>query len=122
MSQLSSSTPLGHGLSPEQLDLIYSAKDRTIDEDFARFHKLHPEIYRKLVNLAREVKGAGHTHCSIDFLMHRLRWHYHIELRSKEPFKLNNNFASRYARAIMLCEMDLADLFEVRKLRSKGAR
>lgn len=121
MTQLLSNAPLGHGLSSEQLDLIYSAKDRTIDEDFARFHRENPRIYRRLVDLARQVKGAGHTHCSIDFLYHRLRWYHIVELKSKEPFKLNDHYTSRYARAIMRFEPDLCDFFQVRKLRSKGA-
>ena len=122
LSQLSSTTPLGHGLSAEQLELIYEQRQRTIDERFADFHRKNPHIYRKLVNLAREVKGAGHDHCSIDFLFHRLRWHYRIELKDKSPFKLDDHFTSRYARAIMMCEPDLSDFFEVRKLRSKGSK
>jgi hypothetical protein len=121
MTQLDSQYPLGSGLSATQLEIIYSRKDLTIDQRFAEFHKANPHIYRKLVNLAREVKGAGHTHCSIDFLMHRLRWYHHVELKSTEPFKLNDQFSSRYARAIMLMEPDLCDFFQVRKLRSKGS-
>lgn len=122
MSQLQSPTPLGSGLSPEQLELIYEQRFRTIDERFAAFHKANPQIYRKLVNLAREVKAAGHEHTSIDFLMHRLRWHYRVELKTKEPFKCNDHYTSRFARAIMMCEPDLVDMFEVRRLRSKGTR
>jgi hypothetical protein len=58
----------------------------------------------------------------MDFLMHRLRWHHHIELKIKEPFKLNNDFTARYARAIMMSEPDLSDFFQVRKLRSRGSK
>ncbi len=121
MTQLSSVAPLGCGLSSEQLDLIYDSY-KTIDEAFAAYHREHPEVYRKLVNLAREVRGAGHDHCSIDFLMHRLRWYYHIEQRSPQPFKCNDHFTSRYARAIMRFEPDLCDFFTIRKLRSKGTK
>ena len=113
--------PLGHGLSSEQLELIYSRKDLTIDERFAAFHKQNPHIYRKLVNLCREVKAARHETYSVKALFERLRWWHHIELKSKEPFLLNNDYTARYARAIMLCEPDLKDFFETRKLRSKGA-
>jgi|SRR5580692_963638 hypothetical protein len=110
---------IGAGLSSQQLELLYD--ERTLDEKFAAFHKENPHIYRKLVNLAREVRGAGHEHCSIDFLMHRLRWYYHIELKTKEAFKINNSFSARYSRAIMLCEPDLVGFFETRKLRAKGS-
>jgi hypothetical protein len=122
MSQLQSHTPLGHGLSNDQLELLYSKRDPTIDERFADFHRENPHIYRRLVNLCREVKGAGHETYSIKALFERIRWWHHIELKSKEPFLLNNDFTSRYARAIMLFEPDLCDFFEVRKLRSKGAK
>ena len=111
----------GAGLTPEQLDLIYSRRNFTVDERFAAFHRANPHIYRKLVNLCREVKGAGHEHYSVKALFERLRWWHHIELKSKEPFVLNNDFTSRYARAIMMCEPDLSCFFEVRKLRSKGS-
>jgi hypothetical protein len=121
MTQLSSTLPLGSGLSEDQLDLIYSRKDLTIDEKFSEFHKKNPAVYRRLVNLCREVKGAGHTTYSMKALFERLRWWHHIELKSKEPFLLNNDFTSRYARAIMLCEPDLCDFFQVRRLTSKGA-
>jgi hypothetical protein len=117
MTQLSSSLPLGSGLSEAQLDLIYSRKDLTIDTRFAEFHKANPHIYRRLVNLCREVKGAGHETYSMKALFERLRWWHHIELKSKEPFLLNNDFTSRYARAIMRFEPDLCDFFKVRGLR-----
>jgi hypothetical protein len=111
----------GHGLSPEQLELLYSQRHLTIDERFAEYHRQHPEVYRKLVNLARQAKGAGFTHYGMKALLERLRWHMMVERKSTEAFKINNDFASRYARYIMSMEPDLADFLEVRKLRSKGA-
>lgn len=116
MTQLSSSIPLGIGLSPEQLELIYDRRD--IAKDFERFHRENPAIYRRLVNLCREVRGAGHDQYSMKALFERLRWWHRIELKSKEPFLLNNNFTSHYARLIMRTEPDLFDFFEVRKLRA----
>lgn len=113
--------PLGYGLSAEQLELIYAKGDQTIDSRFADFHRANPHIYRKLVDLCREVKAAGRDHYSVKALFERLRWWHHIELRSQEPFLLNNDFTSRYARAIMMCEKDLANFFELRKLTSKGS-
>jgi hypothetical protein len=109
----------GAGLSPEQLDLIYDGK--TIDEKFSAYHRAHPEVYRKLVNLAREAKGAGFTHYGMKALVERLRWHMTVERKSTEPFKIDNSLTSRYARAIMMCEPDLVGFLEVRELRSKGS-
>ena len=43
-----------------------------------------------------------------------------VETTGDEPtdFKVNNNFASRYARIIMDNEPDLHGLFELRKIRT----
>jgi hypothetical protein len=112
----------GNGLSAEQMDLIYSQRDKTIDERFAAYNRAHPEVYRKLVDLARQAKGAGFSHYGMKALVERLRWHMTVERKSTEPFKIDNSLTSRYARAIMLCEPDLASFLEVRKLRSKGAK
>jgi hypothetical protein len=113
--------PVGLGLSAEQLDLIYAKRDLTIDERFTEYHRQHPQVYRKLVNLARQAKGAGFSHYGMKALVERLRWHMTVERKSTEPFKINNDFASRYARYIMSMEPDLSDFLEVRRLRSKGA-
>jgi hypothetical protein len=107
------------GLTPEQLSLIYDGK--TIDEKFADYHRGHPEVYSKLVTLARQAKAAGFDHYGMKALIERLRWHMTVERQSTEPFKINNVFTRCYARAIMMCEPDLAGFFETRKLRSKGA-
>jgi len=108
----------GSGLSSDQLDLVYREPD--IAEDFERFHRENPDVYRNLVNLARTVKAAGYVRYSMDALFHRLRWHYNVEHKSKEPFKMNDHFTSRYARLIASREPDLAKFFECRKLRNSA--
>lgn len=121
MSQLDSAYPLSHGLSGQQLELIYSGL-RDIEQDFWRFDRENPKVYRMIVNLARTVKAAGYTHYSMDAIFHRLRWHYNIEHKSKEPFVLNDHFTSHYSRLVMSREPDLSDFFEIRKQRSKGVQ
>jgi hypothetical protein len=121
MGQMDSAYPLSHGLSGEQLDLIYSGL-RNIEQDFWRFDRENPSVYRKLVNLARSAKAAGFEQYSMDAIFHRLRWHHNIERKSAEPFKLNDHFTSFYARLIMQREPDLCDFFEIREQRSKGKK
>ena len=113
-----SNRELGHGLSAEQLLLIYD-EERGIQEDFERFHRENPRIYRKIVNLCREAKACGHEHFSMDCIFHRLRWYMTVERKSKEPFKLNDHYTARYARMVMATEPDLCDFFEIRKLRAR---
>ena len=109
----------GHGLSPEQLDLIY-AKERDIDRDFWAFDRQNPHVYRLIVNLARTALRSGRTHYSIKTIMELIRWHHDVKLKGQQPFKINNDFTSRYARLVMSRECDLSEFFEVRKLRSRA--
>lgn len=85
-----------------------------IDEGFLNFHKANPHIYDKLVDLALGARNNGHTSMGMKMLFERLRWHFQIDTTTKEPFKLNNNYTSRYARLIMKNEPRLAGFFSTR--------
>lgn len=78
-------------LTPEQLSILYEDRS-TVEAQFWSFHFANPHIYSKLVQ---------------------------IELKSKDPFKLNNNYTSHYARLVMNNESDLRDFFELRNLRAR---
>lgn len=119
-TQLNSLHPLGHGLGAEQLDLLYGAM-RDIDRDFWRYDRENPKVYRMIVNLARTAKAAGMARYSMHTIFELIRWHHDVKVKSKEPFKINDHFSSRYARLAMQREPDLADFFEIRQLRSKNA-
>jgi hypothetical protein len=109
-------TAQASALSGEQFQLIYQA-NRDTEQDFWRFHAQNQHVYGLLTNLARKVKEAGHERYSMQALFEQLRWHHDVELRSQEPFKLNNNHCKFYARLIMQQEADLADFFETREQR-----
>ena len=94
--------------------------DDEIQRRFERFHAENPLIYTKLVELARQVKSRGYRQYGIASLFERLRWHFTIETKTDEPFKLNNDYRSRYARFIMATESDLADFFDLRELRREA--
>jgi hypothetical protein len=90
----------------------------TLQARFEAYHKANPDVYRLLVKFAREVRQTGRGQYGIAALFERLRWHYHIELKRDDDFKLNNNWKARYARLIMAQEPDLAEFFELRILRA----
>lgn len=91
-----------------------------IEARFNAFHSANPKVYAKLVELARKAKARGFQRYSIDGLFHLVRWHYNIEIQRepRDEFELNNDFTSRYSRLIMEQEVDLADFFETRVLKS----
>ncbi len=91
--------------------------DPTIEQRFIEFHKANPAVYQTLVRLAREAKNVGKTRIGMKALFERARWDMWLQTRGDE-FKLNNTYASRFARLIEANEPDLTGLFERRRLRA----
>jgi hypothetical protein len=98
---------------PRQLSLLPDP----IQEQFVEFHHANPTVYSALVSLARQWKSAGHDRCSIDMLVHLVRWDYGTRTDTRDGFKINDHFTSRYARLIQANERDLAGMFSTRALR-----
>jgi hypothetical protein len=92
--------------------------DATIQERFEAFHAANPAVYERLCDLARSLVRKGHQRVGIGVLWETLRY---TELSTRDAgseFKLNDHYRSRYARLIADNEPDLADVFELRKLRA----
>lgn len=94
---------------------LFDKPNDRIQASFERFHAENPEVYRLLVQFARQVKASGKPAYGIESLFARLRWHFEIETKG-DTFKLNNNYRSRYARLIMHREPDLESFFTTRGL------
>ena len=92
--------------------------EESIDRRFQEFHVRNPRVYETLVKLAREAKAEGRHRIGIKMLWEVVRWNLSRDLPYDEPFKLPNDYHSRYARLIMAQEPDLAGIFAVRELRS----
>lgn len=90
----------------------------SIQTEFIQFHKDNPDVYNRLVALARKARSHGYSRIGIGHLWEVMRWDLMIQTNGLLDYKLNNNFRSRYARLIMGQEPDLANVFELRTLRS----
>lgn len=88
--------------------------ERASFASFEKFHRTHPEIYRLLVEMAREVKKRRNKY-SIKTLWEVLRWKINIGMSKTGDFKLNNNHHAYYARLIMRQEPDLKGFFTLRE-------
>lgn len=96
-----------------------ATRQRTIEESALTFHHRNPDVYEGLVALARELVADGHKHFGISMLWETLRYNRgKSRPDDREAFTLNNNYRSRYARMIMAREPDLADVFNVREIRT----
>lgn len=64
-------------------------------------------------DLALEVAGRGFKRYSADSILHRLRWHFHIE-KGDRGFKCNNNWTAPLARWFLERHPEHKHLFELR--------
>jgi hypothetical protein len=71
------------------------------------------EVYDKFETLALDVKAAGYKHYSSDAILHRIRWHMHIE-RGNREFKANNNWTAHLARWFLARHPGEPKFFELR--------
>lgn len=93
--------------------------DTRLDREFKEFSAKHPEVEQELLKLARKAIAKGRRNFGIGALWEVMRWTFWMKWSSdEEPFKLNNNHRSRYARMLMEKYPELEDLFELRRLRS----
>lgn len=103
-------------------DLPYDTEEeRTTVERFIAFHKENPWVYKKLTDLAREMRASGHQRIGMKMLFEVVRWTSAVRSGPKSGWKLNNNFTQLYSRLIMAQEGDLRGAFETRKVLNKGA-
>ena len=73
-----------------------------------------PEVVRLFEQLTFEIMNRGFTRYSSDAILHRIRWHFHIE-RGERDFKCNNNWTSKMARWFIAKHPEHASFFETRK-------
>jgi hypothetical protein len=89
----------------------------SIEQRFREFHAENPQIYRRLVTLAREMRRKR-EHWGIRPLIEIVRYEHAMTTDSDDGFKINNDYCSRYARLIMESEPGLDGFFETRELKA----
>ncbi|UQA93681.1 hypothetical protein [Streptomyces halobius] len=89
----------------------------SIQERFESFHQLNPWILEQLEALAADCAERGLRRIGIGMLFEVLRWQYGRATQG-EPFKLNNDFRSRYVRSMLDRHPEWTSLFETRELRT----
>jgi hypothetical protein len=89
----------------------------TLDERFDSFHAANPWVYEALEELTAQWVEGGGGRIGVKALFERLRWSS-PRIANGEPFRLNNDFTSRYARLLRIRHPEWAAVFEVRRLRT----
>lgn len=70
---------------------------------------------------ALELIGRGFKHYSSDAILHRIRWHYHVEQGDRD-FKCNDHWTSHLARWFIARHPEHKEFFELRALRHERKR
>ena len=102
-------------MNDQELD-FYGEHEPGLYAAFYRFHKAHPDVYDRLVRLARlyRRRHGPEARLGVATLWETLRWKYYMTTSGRK-YKLNNNHRAYYSRAIMESESDLKGIFETRK-------
>lgn len=77
-----------------------------IDRDFIKFHQNNSHVYQLIIKYTKQVWSSGHRTFGMGAIFERIRWDYAVSTNAK-PFKLNNNYRSRYVK---LMERDFPNL------------
>lgn len=90
-------------------------------DDVLRYPEGVPiEVCDLFEKIALEIKDAGWRRYSARAILHRIRWHYHME-RHEIAFKANNNWTPAMSRWVMKKHAVLEDFFETREQTGKAA-
>lgn len=68
---------------------------------FNAYHAANPHVYETFKQFALEAIRAGLPKYSARAIVHRIRWHYDVETRRTDDFKINNNHSPFYARRFL---------------------
>lgn len=91
----------------------------SIQSQFERFDQTHPEIYEEFRAIARDLLRRGRSHYGSKAILEVIRYHRILSGKDEnEPFKINNNYSSRYARKLVGEDERFERFFELRELRS----
>jgi hypothetical protein len=72
------------------------------------------DVCHSFEKLAIEVRALGFKRYSADAILHRVRWHMHVE-RGNRGFKANNNWSAPLARWFLKIHPEAAGFFELRE-------
>lgn len=85
----------------------------TLQQRFEAFHAANPQVYDALRGMALAMKHRGMARYSVKALWEVLR--FQAIATHGDAYKLNNSYASAYARLLMEREPELAGFFETRQ-------
>lgn len=92
----------------------------SIQDRFEAFNRANPWVFTALHRLALDLVNRGQRKLGIGMLVEVVRWQYALSTADpSSPFKINNDYRSRFARLLIERDPRLDGRFELRELREK---
>jgi len=88
----------------------------TIDKQFIKFHQDNPHVYDEIKKYADQIWQAGHRQFGMKAIFERIRWDAAFGT-SGVPFKINNNYTSRYVKLLERDHPRVGGFFRVREIK-----
>jgi hypothetical protein len=104
-------------MMPQGNDLFdFFVDDREMFEKYKEWDARNPQFYPLFCRFANQLIERGHSNIGVALLFERIRWESMIKTDG-EPFKLNNNYKSIYARRFMRDFPEHEGCFRLRELK-----
>lgn len=90
-----------------------------LEAKWIEYCEANPHVFDWFLKEALELKEAGCPKYSIQGLVEVFRWLSRKGVIKTDGFKISNDHAAYYARALMWCEPELRGFFDVRPLKEE---
>lgn len=97
------------------LDWLAHTADQNMIEQYKRWDASNPEFYPLFCRFTKQLVDRGFKNIGVALIFERIRWESMVRTQG-EPFKLNNNYRSIYARRFMHEHPQYAGVFRLREV------
>lgn len=94
-------------------DWLNDTADQDMIEQYKRWDAKNPEFYPLFCRFTKQLIERGFKNIGVALIFERIRWESMVRTEG-DPFKLNNNYRSIYARRFMAEHPEHEGVFRVR--------
>lgn len=94
------------------------ATGRSIDEAFKKYHAENPQVYDMFKEQVLRAVRRKREKVSANAIINWIRWEVSLDIRTKETYKINDHYSSRYARLFVMEHPHYEHMFEFREIRA----
>lgn len=92
---------------------LFNHYPEKLKEQFKKYHAENPHIYKRFVELAKQMRSTGRKYYSSKMIINVIRWE--TELSGNDEFKINDKFQSFYGRLLVYHDKSFEGFFQFRE-------